>query len=172
MAQFQSQIDGDLPSSDSFSKSARQLGLDQAKTRSLQFNLSLPCVWQGPKYLCHRPLSPKVNISRKLESEVELEFKLEDTNMGYEKCQTAAPKAHPQYQYLLITTLTLRIRSKMLYLILEAKSPTSIYLLFCLILLYGHKTSWEEYSRTECGYSLLKWLNFIILSGKKYTKSS
>lgn len=54
------------------------LGQGQAKARSQDF----PGEWQGPKYLTHYLLPPRVHISRKLELEADLELKCRHCYVG------------------------------------------------------------------------------------------
>lgn len=49
--------------------------MDQARARSSELSLIVPCGWEGPKYLRHQLLLPRVHISRALESGVELVLK-------------------------------------------------------------------------------------------------
>lgn len=63
------------------------LGLGQAKTRSLEVNLGLPCGCQGPRCLGHHPLPCGLCIRRKLDGE-----QSQDSNASTPKMGRRRPK--------------------------------------------------------------------------------
>lgn len=76
------QTDRDLLSLSLLLKRLLQPELGQAEARSIELNSSLSHGWQGPNYLVHHLLPPRVQISRKLESGTESGFEPRHPIMG------------------------------------------------------------------------------------------